>query len=285
MKLSSIQLHELCKYAIEAASKAGQLIAQKSKEHQSVKIKTGGDSLASQVFTEVDLASENLILEILKPTIARYDLALLSEETTDNRSRFGKDYFWCIDPLDGTLPFIDQTDGYSVSIALVNKNGIPQIGVIYNPVDGTLYHATKGEGAYKNHKKWTLAVSNQNYTLICDRSFLKLPLFDKVVSKLKSNTNEKLNIINHGGAAMNAMWVLENHPAIYFKQPKPEDGGGSLWDYAASACIFNEIGASASSYTGKALDLNRKDSTFMNHEGILYLSEPEKSDQVKSLIT
>ncbi|MCG8581629.1 MAG: hypothetical protein MI866_17015 [Bacteroidales bacterium] len=274
MKLSPDQLHELTEIAIEAASKAGVLIANKSKEKLShVNIKTGGDSLASQVFTEVDLASEKIILETLKPTIEKYNLAILSEETTDDGSRFVKDYFWCVDPLDGTLPFIEQTDGYSVSIALVDMSGTAHIGVIYNPVDGTLYHAIKGEGAYKNYKKWTLSASKQNYTLVCDRSFLKHPLYNKVVKELKSNTSKKITIINHGGAAMNAMWVLENTPGIYFKFPKAESGGGSLWDYAASSCIFNEIGAYAMSYNGEPLDLNRKDSSFMNHKGIRYVSE------------
>jgi len=45
------------------------------------------------------------------------------------------------------------------------------------------------------------------------------------------------------GAAINAMQVLDNPPGFYFKFPKPQEGGGSLWDFAASAAIFNECGA------------------------------------------
>ncbi|MCU4156988.1 hypothetical protein J1N10_13445 [Carboxylicivirga sp. A043] len=283
MKLSSNQLQELCNYAIEAASKAGQLIAQKSKVHLSVNKKNGGESLASQVFTEVDLASEKLILEILQPTINKYDLALLSEETTDDKSRFEKDYFWCIDPLDGTLPFIEQTDGYSVSIALVDKNGMAHIGAIFNPVDGTIYHAIKGFGAFKNHQKWSLGAPDKDYTLICDRSFLKSKNYTTITNQLRLRIGD-YKIISHGGAAMNAMWILENGPAFYFKQPKTKNGGGSLWDYAASSCIFNEIEAYAKSFNGDNLDLNRKDSTFMNHKGICYTSSNELALVIQNLV-
>ncbi len=281
MQLSHLHLNELCNYAIKAATLAGKLIKQCSQEKLTVHQKEGGDSLASQVFTEVDMASEQLILAALQESIDKYDLALLSEETTDDNSRFEKDYFWCIDPLDGTLPFIEQTDGYAVSIALVDKLGIPHIGVIYNPVDSTLYHAIKGQGVYKNQLSWTTNQPSESLTLVCDRSFKQHEDYSIIISKLRRFSHDNLNIICHGGAAMNAMWVLENSPAAYFKFPKKEDGGGSLWDYAASACIFKEAGAYAASYNNDALDLNRADSTFMNHKGIFYCSDQALTKEIQ----
>lgn len=285
MLLSPLQLNELGSCAIQAATQAGELIKRRSLEKLAIHKKEGGDSLASQVFTEVDLASEQIILKALQPSIEKYDLALLSEETADDGSRFDKDYFWCIDPLDGTLPFIEQTDGYAVSIALVDKLGIPHIGVIYNPVDSTLYHAIKGQGAYKNQEPWTTNQPSESLTLVCDRSFKQHEDYNIIIDKLERYSHDKLNIICHGGAAMNAMWVLENSPAAYFKFPKKEDGGGSLWDYAASACIFNEIGAYTASFNKEVLDLNRTDSTFMNHKGISYCSSRQLALDIQHLIT
>lgn len=76
----------------------------------------------------------------------------MTEESPDNRERLKKDFFWCIDPLDGTLPFIESTSGYAVSIALVAHDGTPYIGVIYDPVEQVLYHAVKGCGVLRNGK-------------------------------------------------------------------------------------------------------------------------------------
>ena len=77
-------------------------------------------------------------------------MGLISEELKDDSSRFENEFYWCIDPLDGTLPFTEQVDGYAVSIALVSREGIPVLGVVYNPEKNDLYTAVKGEGAYKN---------------------------------------------------------------------------------------------------------------------------------------
>lgn len=82
---------------------------------------------------------------------------------------------------------------------------------------------------------------------------------------------------------MNACWVLEKSPACYFKFPKPEDGGGCLWDYAATACLFNESGAVVSDIQGQSLDLNRPDSSFMNHRGVLYASTPAMAKEIMYL--
>jgi fructose-1,6-bisphosphatase/inositol monophosphatase family enzyme len=54
------------------------------------------------------------------------------------------------------------------------------------------------------------------------------------------------------------------------KLPKTERGGGSLWDFAAVACIYHELGLPATNYLEGRLDLNRPDSSYMNHQGILF---------------
>jgi len=82
---------------------------------------------------------------------------------------------------------------------------------------------------------------------------------------------------------MNAIGVLENAPACYVKLPKPQLGGGSLWDFSATAAITQALSTqdlasssqaccAVSDYQGAPLDLNRSDSNYMNHKGVLYSS-------------
>ena len=291
MKLSADDLFLLSQRAISAARQAGQIISSYTHRPISVKSKTGGASLASQVVTEVDHLCQDVILQTLNPTCEFFDLALLTEESPDDLKRLEKDFFWCIDPLDGTLPFVETTPGYAVSIALVSRDGTSYIGVIYDPLELTLYHAVKGNGAFRNDKPLRMESSSvlpgQSLTLITDRSFKQHSLFSETVAELKNMATKMgysgFSTILHGGAAMNACWVLENAPACYFKFPKLQDGGGSLWDYAATACLFLEAGASASDIYGKPLDLNRPDSTFMNHRGVLYTSDQEIVERVMDL--
>jgi len=289
MPLTHNELAILLQSAVSAAVEAGDFISQKSKEPFTVEQKEGGDSAASQVVTEVDRMAQDIILKSLKPTISTYDLGLLTEESEDDNSRFAKDYFWCIDPLDGTLPFIESSPGYSVSIALVAKDGSPTIGVVYDPVKSALYQAIAGQGAFKDGNSWSVQSHppNANLTMISDRSFLQHPRFKEIdigckeISKMVGLNN--VDLIGHGGGAMNACWVSELNPACYFKFPKTEKGGGSLWDYAATACILGEAGAHVSDIHGEKLDLNRSDSTFMNHRGILYASNTEIARHIMEL--
>lgn len=280
MKLSSTHLFLLSQCAISAAYQAGKIISNYSDRSVTVKTKEAGDTLASQVVTEVDHLSQACILQTILPTCDMFDLALLSEEIPDNRKRLEKDFFWCIDPLDGTLPFLQSTPGYSVSIALVARDGTPVIGVIYDPVESTLYHAVKDCGAFRNAKPLTpelaSAGTEQALTWVADQSFEQHPIFSTVMTELEKIAKQMgyigITTLVQGGAAMNACWVLENQPACYFKFPKSQLGGGSLWDFAATACIFHEAGALVCDIKGNALDLNRHDSTFMNHLGALYCS-------------
>ena len=291
MKLSVADLQNLSEIAISAAKNAGELINSYIDRKIEIKTKSGLESQASQVVTEVDVKAQETILETLSPTLNKYDLALLTEESEDDHSRFEKDYFWCIDPMDGTLAFTEKVHGFSVSIALVAKNGVPVIGVIYDPCTKNLYHAIKNLGVFKNGQIWQPELSPENNTcfhLYNDRSLLKHPLYDDIVSQLeqllKRSGFQKLEIKSRAGAVLNACWVLEQAPACYFKIPKPQGGGGGLWDFAASACILTEAGAYAKSLDASPLDLNRKDSTFMNHKGVLFASSEQIAEQVRGVL-
>lgn len=264
----------LTRIAIKAARAAAQLIQQYRQEDIVVANKQVGTSRAAQVVTEVDRACESIILSHLRPTCAEFDLALLSEESPDDGSRLRKDFFWCIDPLDGTLPFIQRRPGFSVSIALIAQDGTPYIGVVVDPSTNTLYHATQGLGAYKNERPWHMEPQNDHLTYVTDRTLADTPHAARITHWLQEQAEQLgLNGVQEmagAGSVLNAIRVLENGPACMLKRPKAEPGGGSIWDFAATACIFQELGLPATNFTGGRLDLNRADSTFMNHQGVFF---------------
>ena len=273
-----MDLIKLSKIAIEAALAAGSIIQNAMNDVAfTVEKKESGTSLANSVVTEVDKACENVILKYLLPTCHQYDLALLSEETEDDRSRFEKEFFWCIDPMDGTLSFIQKRPGFSVAIALVSKNGAPLIGVVFDPSTNTTYHAIKGQGAFKNNKPWQLTYRN-HLTYVTDRQLKDTPNRHIIQTLLQQKAADlKLKGINeiHGaGSVLNAIYVLENAPACMLKLPKKENGGGSIWDFAATACIYHELGLNATDFEGNKLELNKKTSTFMNEGGVFFASFP-----------
>ena len=301
MKLTVCQLEKLLQLATEAALKAGIFINSVDRSSLQVHSKQAGSSLSAQVVTQVDLDSQAIILEILQPTIEQYDIALLTEENAceedvATHARFNKDYFWCIDPLDGTLPFIEGGNGFAVSIALVDISGKPIIGVVHNPSSGDIYQAINAQPliskVLKNGSLWLpeqseqLKQNSQSLSLYIDRSFQQDPRYPTVIEQLTAlavQQGMELQVIKTNGAVMNAIGVLENAPACYLKLPKPQLGGGSLWDFSATAAITQALSAqcltsssqvccTVSDYQGAPLDLNRSDSNYMNHKGVLYSS-------------
>ncbi|WP_298941525.1 inositol monophosphatase family protein [uncultured Psychromonas sp.] len=367
MLLTTEQLNQLSLLAIQAAEQAGDYIRQFDRALLTTHFKAAGSSQSAQVVTDVDFACQDIILTILQPICEQYDLALLSEEQVNEKKlsedstdleainlksanqesreentnihpRLTKDYFWCIDPLDGTLPFIEGGNGYAVSIALVAASGEPILAAVHQPTSNTTYHTmidtlgmTQG---YKNKQPFnksspsdlspnkplpsesllnqslpskltesstsdissinTINKVNNSFTFYSDRSFQFSKHYPVLIKQLTILANElgyeKVIVKEQAGAVMNAMSVIEcavmekqnpqHNAACYIKLPKPQLGGGSLWDFSATACLANATNTWVSDIHGNPLDLNRHDSNYMNHQGVLYASEQKLAQRL-----
>ncbi|MFQ3246308.1 MAG: 3'-phosphoadenosine 5'-phosphosulfate (PAPS) 3'-phosphatase [Arenicella sp.] len=298
--LSSSQLKTLCSAAIQAAQEAGQWIEKFDRRDLQAMFKDAGSSEASQIVTKVDIASEEIIRKRLQEISEPLNIGFVGEESSTSSStantlsentssenkwgnaneRFEKPYFWCVDPLDGTLPFAEGRSGYAVSIALVEQSGKPVIGVVYDPARQTLLHAIKGQGSYRDLTPFSQIKDTSNSLMVyADASFKTHKKCESSVSALETCAKtlclDGVTFIYGSGAVKNACHVLGSSQACYLKLPKVEDGGGSIWDYAATACIAHEAGAWASNIYGHPLALNRSDSTFMNHEGVIFASNEQ----------
>lgn len=286
-------LEQLCELASRAARAAGSVVAERSDvgKRQVTQKQTGGVSLAASVLTEVDRLAQERIVELLAPSREIWDLGLLAEETRDDQSRIDSDAFWCVDPLDGTLPFIEGIPGYAVSIALVSRAGTPLLGVVYEPREARLYSAVRHGGAHRDGRPWRAPVTRPHdrpLIIFADRSCAADRRFREVTAGLARLGGrlgyQGVQLRVGAGAVMNACLTLEHAPACYFKLPKAAPGGGNIWDYAATACIYGEYGASVSDSLGEPLALNNRDTVMMNHCGVCFASDPLLADQLLHLL-
>lgn len=145
MKLSNLinfDINQLLKIAIDA----GQAILKvynNPQEADQVKLKSDESPL-----TLADEASHRVIEQGLKNLTPH--IPLLSEEGANipYEVRQTWEYYWCVDPLDGTKEFIRRNGEFTVNIALMQRDK-PILGVIYVPVQDTLYYAGAEIGSYK----------------------------------------------------------------------------------------------------------------------------------------
>ncbi len=127
--------------AIESAICAGQAILDVYHTNFNVQQKTDASPL-----TQADMNAHAIIQRALSKT----NLPVLSEEgrTIDYEERKHWTAFWMVDPLDGTAEFVKRNGEFTVNIALI-ENETPVFGVIYVPVERTLYVGDMANGALK----------------------------------------------------------------------------------------------------------------------------------------
>ncbi|MFC3880959.1 3'(2'),5'-bisphosphate nucleotidase CysQ [Algoriphagus namhaensis] len=140
-----INLKELTSLAKKASIEAGKAILE-IYETADFGVQTKGDN---SPLTKADQAAHQVILGFLNET----GLPILSEEGKDIefRERKNWEYFWMVDPLDGTKEFIKKNGEFTVNIALIH-DGNPIMGVVYAPVLDWLYWGNHEEGAWKKEQ-------------------------------------------------------------------------------------------------------------------------------------
>jgi len=135
-------LKQLLTTAVRAALEAGKAVNEVY-ENKDFEVETKADE------TPLTLADRRAH-EIISGYLDKTDFPVLSEEGKDipyeERSQW--EYFWLVDPLDGTKEFIKKNGEFTVNIALIHQ-GTPILGVVFAPYVGELYFGAHQFGAYK----------------------------------------------------------------------------------------------------------------------------------------
>ncbi len=206
--------------------------------------------------TLADRTSHEIISEYL---MKRHPFPVLSEEGKDipYGERRQWEYFWLVDPLDGTKEFIKRNGEFTVNIALIH-GGRPVTGVIYVPVSDVIYYAVDGEGAYKVEDgisaRLPLPAQKDGVTVVGSRSHGSKE-FDDLVRGLRKKYGT-LHFLS-AGSSLKFCLVAEGKADIY-----PRLGPTMEWDTAAGQVIVEEAG-------GKVVDFGNKQPLRYNKESLL----------------
>jgi len=224
----------------EAAVEAGKLILNYYKADYEIR-----DKGYHNPVTTADHASDKRLKEILTQSFPEY--GWLSEETVDSKKRLKNERVWVVDPLDGTKEFIEGVPHFVVSIALV-ENGVPIIGVLYNPVTNELFEASKGQGARLNNE--TIHCSQKHdlrdMVILNSRSETRKGLWDSYIS-----TFHELKPI---GSVAYKLGLTAAGKADIFASLRPKNE----WDICAGNCIINESGGRLIDLYGNEREYNQE---------------------------
>lgn len=268
--------------ALCAAKRAGEVILDVYNSDFAVEHKDDESPL-----TLADTRSHEIITNELKQQVIANTppFPILSEEGKDipydERKRW--EYFWLVDPLDGTKEFIKRNGEFTVNIALIYKDR-PVLGCIYVPVQDRFYFAAVNLGAYvlanstvvtgdltlqklldASQKLPTTTNARESgscdkqgimqkhavITIVGSRSHAKQEL-SEFVNKIRETCGEVASI--SAGSSLKFCLVAEGKADLY-----PRFGPTMEWDTAAGQAIVEQAQGRVVSIPDKApLTYNKK---------------------------
>jgi 3'(2'), 5'-bisphosphate nucleotidase len=231
--------------ALKAAFAAGEKIIEVYKKTINVDMKSDGSPL-----TEADRISHETIINYLKPA----GFPVLSEEgkeiSFEERKKW--EYYWLVDPLDGTKEFIKRNGEFTVNIALM-ENNIPVSGIIYQPVKEIAYAGIAGDGLYRFSSGDTLELVPEKKIRSTQPDGRKRM---RIIASRTHNSGETTKFIDDlrsekevelmsAGSALKFCLIADGRADIY-----PRFAPTMEWDTAAGHALLKAVGKNIYLYPG-----------------------------------
>lgn len=240
--------------ALDVAERASSFLL----SHESLR-RSVSDKAANDYVTAADKKAEELIESELRCTFP--DDSFLGEEG----GREGEsDKLWIIDPIDGTVNFMNSFPCYTISIAFRDKDGM-QLGVVALPRQNEVFSAMAGEGAFLNgerihteenadtKKSLALLVPPHRIHQYLDDYMAKMRRLYEVISDVRSI----------GSAALSLCYVAAGRCDMYYEM------GLHIYDIAAGALIVKEAGGTVTYLNDDEDFIEIVASSEKNHSGYL----------------
>ena len=227
MRLNSPQINLISR----ACMKASRSLIRDFGEIENLQVSSKGPG---DFVTSADKRTEKILLEELQKAHPEY--GIVTEETgVINKSNLKNRYI--IDPIDGTLNFLNGVPQFAISVGYEENNEI-KCGVIFNPITNEFFCAEKGNGAYLNNSR--IRVSNKkklkDALLVTGGPKGASKIKDKIFSEyIKISTNVS-NVRKFGSAALDMAYVACGRFDGYWQREL------NYWDIAAGIIIVKEAG-------------------------------------------
>lgn len=232
------ELLDVIQVAAQAAVQAGTLLQERYAQPHQITHKGAID-----LVTEVDLASEELIISLLENNLP--GIMVMAEESFTADDELPAGPVWIIDPLDGTTNFAHNFPWFAVSIAFYDR-GRSRAGVIYNPVQQELFCATLAGGAWLNDNRIEVSTvaSLQNALVATGFPYDIRERSEAILAMLKKVLTHSQGVRRPGAATLDLAYLACGRLDGFWEV------GLKPWDSAAGYLLVEEAGGTLSSFTG-----------------------------------
>ncbi len=227
MRLNSPQINLI----IRACTKASRFLIRDFGEIENLQVSTKGPG---DFVSSADKRTEKILVEELQK--AHPDYGIITEETgiinksnTENK--------WVIDPIDGTMNFLNGIPQFAISVGYEEKGEII-CGVIFNPIMNEMFIAEKGNGAYLNNSRIRVSKKKKlkDALLVTGGPKGASKIKNKIFSEYVNVSNNVSNVRKFGSAALDMAYVASGRFDGYWQREL------NYWDVAAGIIIIKEAG-------------------------------------------
>ena len=227
MRLNSPQINLI----IKACMKASRSLIRDFGEIENLQVSTKGPG---DFVSSADKRTEKILIDELQK--AHPDYGIITEEKgIINKSNIKNR--WIIDPIDGTMNFLNGIPQFAISIGY-EENGEIKCGVIFNPIMNEMFLAEKGNGAFLNNQR--IRVSKQkkinDALLVTGGPKGASKIKNKIYSEYINVSNNVANVRKFGSAALDMAYVACGRFDGYWQREL------NYWDVAAGIIILKEAG-------------------------------------------
>ena len=218
-------------------------------QQKDFKVKSKSDS---SPLTEADILSNKRIRSFLLENSSIRNFISEEDKQVNFNSRKDWEYFWVIDPIDGTKEFVKGGDDYCVNIALC-KNERPIFGYVLRPRTKDHYYACENWGAFKNGKRIMCSeIPDDKVRVVASKSHINKET-EEFINKLGNAQARDIEVVNIG-SALKICLVAEGRADVY-----PRYGPTMEWDTCAPDIILKESGGILLNTNSKTFSYNKKD--------------------------
>lgn len=247
--------------AVSVAHKAGEIMRQYFDGDQQKVYKEDNTPL-----TVADTLVNSMVIEQLAQSFPD-DIVIGEEESTGG---YGDGRRWFCDPIDGTKAFTWGVPTAMFSLGLV-VDGVPTVGVTYDPFLDRMYTAVRGGGAFCNGQPLQVSDETLENGIVAIGSGVKdtrrgLPYLDEFI-------DQHIRTASFSGAVYKSMLVARGKFVGYVLDKV------NAYDMAASHVILTEAGGVISGYDGQPYDYTRP------FRGTIIGNSPETHRHLAEIVT
>jgi len=188
---------------------------------------------------EVNKLLSNKIKEITP------NIAIVSEENSENKNDKGLKDFWLVDPIDGTRDYINNKDEFTINAALILDKK-PSIGIITAPAKKRIFYSYGMSNSFE-------LINDQQISLIDkkkDNSNVKAVCYSDEIKPEILEIHKKNNVTSYQKmkSSLKFCVVASGEFDIYVAEHRACE-----WDIAAGHALIIHSGGSVTDFAGNEI--------------------------------